>query len=270
MSIFICPVCKKGLTLESNSLKCPENHTFDRSRWGDVFLLRSSKGAHGDSREMVLSRRDFLEKGYYSHLKTKLCDAAAQHLGKRDICYLDAGCGTGYYTKAVSDTLSQEGPVKTAGVDLSRDAVRMCAKAMPSGEFAVASVYDMPFADESFDLITNVFSPMANEEYVRVLKKGGVLLYATPAPRHLFAMKEILYDTPYENEDKTVEYEGLKFVQRFTADRVCTLENEDLKKLFSMTPYFWKSGRESAVRLERIESLSVEFSFYVHVYIKEN
>ena len=35
-----------------------------------------------------------------------------------------------------------------------------------------------------------------------MLKSGGVMLYVVPAARHLMEMKEVLYDEPYENEEK--------------------------------------------------------------------
>ena len=56
----------------------------------------------------------------------------------------------------------------------------------------MASVYRLPLPDGSVDLLTNVFSPLAAEEFARVLRPGGAFLYVVPAPEHLWEMKQVL------------------------------------------------------------------------------
>ena len=48
--------------------------------------------------------------------------------------------------------------------DSSKHALRRAAKRQGSIEFAVASVYDLPVADQQIDLLVNCFSPLALEE----------------------------------------------------------------------------------------------------------
>lgn len=269
MSLFICPVCKNSLTLVGNALKCPMGHSFDRSAAGDVYLLRASKGVHGDSREMVIARRDFLEKGYYEMLRRTLCETAVKYAEGDSVNYFDAGCGTGYYTDGVIKALSERGEVRSAGVDISKDAVKLSAKRIKSGEFAVASLYDLPFADSTFDIVTNVFSPMADSELLRVMKKGGVMLYVVPAAKHLFEMKSVLYDNPYENEEIITEYEGFSHIERISVDSSATLGRDEISSLFAMTPYFWRTPEEGVERLREKDCLDIGFSFYIHVYKKD-
>jgi 23S rRNA (guanine745-N1)-methyltransferase len=264
--LFVCPVCRERLSECDNSLKCPVGHTFDKSGTGDVFLLRTSKGIHGDSREMVTARRDFLELGYYSFLADALAQAAVRYAPSGEVNYFDAGCGTGYYTEAVSKALSRERAVNTVGVDISKHAVKLSAKRVKNGEFATASVYDLPLADESFDVITNVFSPMAEGEFKRILKPRGVLLYAVPAPRHLYSMKKVLYENPYENEEKNTDYEGFSHIEKIAVSSSARLKGKELSALFAMTPYYWRTSEEGATRLGALDELEVEFSFFVHVY----
>ena len=269
MSLLICPVCASSLERCGNAFKCENSHSFDISRTGDVYLLRSSKSEHGDSREMIVARRDFLNLGFYGFLADALAKAADEHLEKKDVVYLDAGCGTGYYTERVKETLSKERRVEALGIDLSKDAVKMCAKRIKDALFAVASVYSLPIRSESVDLITNVFSPQADEEYARVLKKDGILLYVVPSPRHLYSMKEVLYENPYENEDKEVEYKGFRLLEKRAVQSVCRLDRAALESLFKMTPYFWTTSREGSARLLKKEFLDVEFSFYIYVFKKD-
>lgn len=67
-------------------------------------------------------------------------------------------------------------------------------------EFAVASSFQLPFIDKFADLIVCTFAPVSNDEYARVLKDGGKLVVVSPSPRHLFELKEVLYEKPYENK----------------------------------------------------------------------
>ena len=263
MTNFICPVCRQGLECEGKTLTCPSRHTFDKAKSGYVNLLVSSKmnsKAPGDNKEMVTSRRDFLDKGYYAPLCRALAEKAGE-LGGR--VYLDAGCGTGYYTSAVIDAL---GECVCLGVDISKFATDVASKREKRASFAVASVYDLPVDDGSIDIITNVFSPMADGEYRRVLKKGGHLLYVVPAPRHLYSLKELLYDTPYENEVSYPEYEGFEEIERVECDFDMTLgSNEDIESLFTMTPYFWRTPQGALEKIRATDTLKTRAEFYISV-----
>ncbi len=272
MSLFVCPVCAGKLEREGMSLVCDKRHTFDVSKTGAVNLTLSTgkKGVyHGDGIEMVRARRDFLDKGYYKVLSECISKTAEKYMTCDTVYYFDAGCGTGYYTEKVINALSQNHRVLASGVDISKEAVRISSKSVKTCEFAVASVYSLPVKSETFDIVTNVFSPQADREYARILKKGGILLYAVPAPEHLFSMKKVLYENPYENEEKEVEYEDFDLVERVEAKDLIRLKGEEIQNLFAMTPYFWRTSKEGAERLLEKEELQVEISFYVYVYRKK-
>ena len=65
-TIYICPKCKAPLALAERTAKCASGHSYDRAKEGYVNLfLNQKRGAHGDNREMILARRDFLDRGYY-------------------------------------------------------------------------------------------------------------------------------------------------------------------------------------------------------------
>ena len=106
MTTFICPVCNAPLLREEYLYKCANSHSFDRAKSGYINLLTANKmnsKVPGDPKEMVLSRKNFLEKGYYQPLRDKVAEIAKRFVS--DV-YLDAGCGTGYYTKAVATELN--------------------------------------------------------------------------------------------------------------------------------------------------------------------
>jgi SAM-dependent methyltransferase len=97
---------------------------------------------------------------------------------------LDAGCGTG---GAISGYLAQYGDI--TGCDLSAIALGFCKKRNIT-EIAQASVTDLPFAQEQFELVTSFdvlyergvgSDQLAIAEFWRVLQDGGYLLLRLPA-----------------------------------------------------------------------------------------
>lgn len=270
MSQFCCPLCGDVLTETRSGLRCPAGHCFDRAKEGYVNLLpvnRKHSKAPGDDKGMVAARRAFLEKGWYAPLREALAALAVELTGPAP-AVLDAGCGEGYYTGGVREALLEAGKApEVAGVDISKAALQRAGKRYPGIEFAVASAYRLPAADGSVDLLLNVFSPLAIEEFRRVLKPGGVYLYVVPGARHLWELKEVLYERPYPNEEKETPYEGFAYDRIVPVDYTIHLPGqEDIHALFQMTPYYWKTPKEGAERLARLKELDCRIGFQVHVF----
>ena len=262
--IFVCPICKKALLRQQNSLICESRHTFDIAKDGYVNLLRASSGALGDNRQMVAARRAFLEKGYYAHLQKALAKAVADHL-PRGGRLLDSGCGEGYYTEALAENAS----LSVYGIDISSRAALLAARKKKIRGVAVASAYDLPVASESCDALVNVFAPFCREEFARVMKSGGYLFNVIPAERHLWELKCEIYQTPYENKLNPIETEGFVFIEKIAVEKTVRLAGrEDIASLIMMTPYFYRTDREGHARAEALSSLDVTASFYILVYQK--
>ena len=208
MSLFLCPICGAPLLREGGVYRCAGGHSYDVAREGYVHLLpanRKHSRQPGDDRDMVAARSRFLGGGWYRHLLDALQELALRYAGGKEIVFLDAGCGEGDYTAGVAEALEAAGrTVRSAGVDLSKFALKKAARRSPETEFAVASVYHLPIADAAADLLLDCFAPLAAEEYRRVVKPGGVFLYVVPAPHHLMEMKNVLYEAPYENPEISV------------------------------------------------------------------
>ncbi len=269
--MFCCPVCGSALTREARALRCPAGHSYDLAKEGYVNLLPANhrhSASPGDDREMVTARTRFLDGGWYAPLRERLCRLAEQICGAGPVL-LDAGCGEGYYTAALCETLQRHGG-RTAGVDLSKAAVKRAAKRCPSAEIAVSSVYRLPVPTASADLLVNCFSPLAAEEFARVLKPGGTFLYVVPGPRHLWELKTVLYDEPYENEEKRENYPGFRLAGVEPVETSFTLrDRESIQALFHMTPYTWKTPKDGAARLAEREELTVTAQFRIHEYRRE-
>lgn len=264
-----CPICKKELIQNERNFSCERGHSFDKAKSGYVNLLMSQKSAekrHGDDKTMVAARRKFLEKGYYNCLATEICRLADRHFSNGLI--VDAGCGEGFYTHHVLETVGERA-VGCVGVDISKHALEAACKKGQGLTCAVASVFDIPVADESCAMVMNIFAPVAHEEYCRILKKGGMLLLAVPLERHLFGLKEAVYDLPYLNAAPKSEYAGFQLIERSEIRQTLSLDNnEDILSLFMMTPYYYKTSREDFAKLQRLSELVTELEFAVFVYKK--
>jgi len=155
------------------------------------------------------------------------------------------------------------------GVDISKFAVKAAAGKYKGIDFAVASLFHIPCARESVDVLTDVFAPIVPEEFLRVLKPGGVMILAVPGARHLWGMKEVLYTAPYENEEHDTAYEGFEYLGRESVQREIVVEGrENIEALFSMTPYYWKTDVAGGERLRALDTLKTEIKFDFLIYRK--
>lgn len=267
MSILTCPVCGERLEISGKSYHCTKNHSFDIAKSGYVNLLLSrhmGKSVHGDNKLMVQARRDFLNKGFYAPLKDALCDAVSRYFSGGVI--LDAGCGEGYYTSAIAETAPD---ADIYGIDISKTAAEYAAKRCKSVSFAAASVFHIPAEESACDMLVTLFSPYCGEEFRRVLRDGGVMIMAIPSVDHLWELKQAVYDTPYKNEVKPYELEGFVLAEkRRISYRICLASQEDIQSLFSMTPYYYRTGKTQQERLAALDRLETQVDFELLVYKK--
>lgn len=270
MTGFICPVCKNPLSLHEHSLQCSKKHTYDLAVSGYVNLLLSGQmnsKLPGDNKMMINSRRNFLDKGYYGILAEAVSKTVSIYAKNGDVI-LDAGCGEGYYTASIKRFLIETNiSVNVLGIDISKFAVNIAAKRCKDVFYAAASVFHIPAADNSCSIITSLFSPFCAEEFHRVLKKGGILIMVIPSERHLIQLKEAVYDKPYLNEVKDYKLDGFTLLNCEKLNGEITLaSNEDIKNLFTMTPYYYKTSAEDQEKLTALESLKTEIGFEILIY----
>ena len=269
MSLFCCPICGGPLDRGPSAYSCPAGHSFDLAREGYVHLLpanRMHSKMPGDDKGMAAARAAFLSKDYYAPLRDALCSIALERTGPAPRV-LDTGCGEGYYTAGLWEAL---GRPPLAGIDLSKPSVRLAARRVPEGEFAVASAYHLPVADRQADLFLNCFSPLALDEVRRVLKPGGTFLYVVPAARHLWELKAVLYEHPYLNVEERTPYAGFRYQEVQRVEKTIHLpDQQTVQDLFRMTPYCWKTPGKGKAKLEQLTELDVQTQFDIHVFMRE-
>ncbi len=268
---FTCPNCSLPLEImESGSAVCPRGHSFDRSRDGYYNLLLSAAGSsHGDNRDMLMARRRFLDTGAYLPLANRISELLADRLGGA-CAVLDMGCGEGYYTDIVERTLSRHLPdVSVSAFDISKDAARLAAKRNKRVSVAVASSYHIPAPDAAFDAVFNVFSPMAEAETARVLRRGGIFIFVAPDREHLWELKSHIYDAPYRNEPRSAELAGFRLLAADPLSYEMSLDGADkIADLFAMTPYSYRTTPAEKARLSSLASLKCRAEFLIFVYEK--
>ena len=142
--------------------------------------------------------------------------------GSRPKC-LDIGCSVGATVKAASDLGWQ-----ASGVDISETAIKLCRQ--KGLHCQVVEGIELPFADNTFDLVTHwhVIEHVediksALTEWRRVLKSGGIMMFETPnsdyvkaqlmGPRYAkFWTPEHLYTFNRRNMSSLLRQSGFEIV----------------------------------------------------------
>lgn len=256
MSVLICPVCKKELVLDGRSVRCESGHNFDYSKDGYVNLLPGSKSGElrGDSKESARARKEFLSKDYYLCLKENI--AKRLHGVVLDIC-----CGEGYYDDYTGELYA---------FDISKEMVRLASKRnrAENYNYFVANLSSIPVADGSIDTAIHLFAPFNENEFFRVLSNDGVLYSVIPGENHLFEMKRIVYDKPYKNDEIAPKTEAFRLVSTTRVSDVVHISGKDLKTLFSMTPYYYRTSEADRRKLDAVDEMDLTVEFLVLEYRK--
>ena len=263
---FACPVCHCELTQFDKSLKCEHNHSFDLAKKGYANLLLShqmSSKQPGDNKEMIQARTQFLEKGYYEPLIKRitqiLIEQKVEHL-------LDAGCGEGYYTEYLKQSINF-----IDGLDISKEGILQGCRRDQSINWCIGSVSALPYLEESFDAVLSVFCRTEEEQFKKVLKQNGLILFVGPGDDHLPNLRAQLYDEvlPYQS-DKQEDYfkDSFKMIHEEKLDINFTVVQEDILPLLSMTPHYWKCTKENKEKLLAMNELKETGNFSIRLFRK--
>ena len=179
-----CPACRSPLAAAQGSLVCARRHTYDVARHGYVTLLPSARRCPiGDDASMINARAAIMDAGHFEPLTTALAERVCSLALPDSSVVLDAGAGTGHHLAGVLAEL--QGALGVA-VDVSRAASRGAGRAHDRIARVRSDIWqEIPLCDATVDLAMSVFAPRNAYELARVLRPGGAVVVATPAPDHL-------------------------------------------------------------------------------------
>ncbi len=281
--ILTCPICYTHFTQIGNTLKCEKAHTFDIAKEGYVNLLpKKLPDSMGDTKEMLIARRAFLDSGHYQPLASAINALVYGYLkGESDrdnglpaLNILDAGCGEGYYLGQLQHTLGERWPdvqCEYMGLDIAKEAMRMAAKRYKGLHFVVANLKErLVIASDALHILLNIFAPRNVEEFARVLMPNGIALVVIPAPQHLQQLREKLGLLGIEEHKQ--EHVIEQFAPHFTytgatnVHEILHLNNEEIAQAVMMTPNYWHMSNETKGVMANMNEIETEIVFTCLVF----
>ncbi len=259
-----CPLCRHPLLQNSQGLACVNRHQFDRAKEG-YFNLLPVQNKHsrepGDAKEQLQARRQFLQAGFFAPLKERLQTL----LPATTSTLLDIGCGEGYFTTGFYEVLPT---AQVYGIDIAKAGVRLAARTAKDRAgllYSVASSFDLPFADESMDVITRIYAPSKDAELWRVIKPGGTLVIVTPGENHLVGLRSRIYKE-VRPHPLPVAPEGFALQMHHRVEgELRVIERELCAALLAMTPFAWRLApelQETILAGELRDRMDFMISFY--------
>lgn len=317
MSLFICPICQSPLQPAATTWRCDGSlspkqisHPFDVARQGYVNLLpvqQKKSKAPGDSQQSIAARQRFLAAGYYQPLQALICQQVAELLSPKaslsvaqtavatdantEKCWLDIGCGEGYYTQA----LAQLGMDSLVAADISKPALVEMAKVskmahqlwyqQPTNDTKdthttaviyplVSSAAHLPLAAHSISGISSIFSPILPETFAGLLADAGYLVIAKPDVGHLATIREALFDEVREHDsDKFLPTLAPYFtlLESHFVSTELSLSLAALTDLLTMTPYAYRAHlakRQALLASAEAQAFSTEAKFVLYILQK--
>jgi len=201
---------------------------------------------------MVNARTAFLSEGFYDPIASDLAELIATE-AQNELTVVDAGCGEGYYLEKI-DSLADT-RLHLIGFDISKWAVQRAAKRC-QGTWLVASNKRIPLADNSADVLLDMFGFPDFDSFARVLKTDGKLICVTPSDKHLIELREIIYPTVKPTNAR--QYPDL--FRRDTQKNITyevKLNEKALNNLLAMTPHLYRAPKDGLAKLAILEQISM-------------
>lgn len=265
MHKLACPKCHQSMTLEEKTYRCTNNHCYDlaKAKYLNLLLNPDKSTNHpGDSKESLISRKNFLNQGYYDVILNEVLQSIKKYNPlPKDI--LDLGCGEGYYTAKIKEEFPQS---QLYGLDISKEAIQMATKYRKDIYWLVGNTKNIPILDHSIDIITALFTVINKDEIKRCLNENGYFIHVTANNHHLIEFKELIYD---EVKVKSDEFIRLPFevIESYDFKKTIHLQSrEDTINLLSMTPHYYHIKKERRHVLDTLGEFDVTIDIRITIY----
>lgn len=266
MHKLACPKCHQPLTLNNKSYYCPNHHTYDLAKQKYLNLLLNpdkSSNNPGDSKESLIARKNYLNKGYYDIILNAVKN---QIIPQPNLHILDLGCGEGYYLSSLMKSLNE--PSNTYyGLDISKTAIQMATSYTKEAYWMVGNSKNIPILDHSLDYVICMFTVVNKDELERVLKPNGKIIHVTANnPNHLIEIKHLIYDEVFEKPDTFIRLPFTINHQFDICEKINITSNEDVLNLLKMTPHYYHIKKEKREVIDHLEAMEITIDVKVTVY----
>ena len=266
LDLFRCPTCQEPFVqLTENSIVCGRGHRIDFNKHGYLHFLRGAADTEY-GRKMFLARRELLNAGLFKPIVEEIAKA----LPSQPLKILDVGTGEGTPFYQLSELRAGQDDC-LVGFDISKAGVTLATQLDMKAFFCVADLRQLPFNDQSFDAIIELFSPSDYAEFNRVLMPGGTLIKVIPNADYLTELRHLLY----AEGDQHAHYDNSRvkelFAQHYPNGRVqrvryrFELPAGMQAALVEMTPLHWGRGVKqlTATELAKLQAVTVDVSLLI-------
>lgn len=267
-----CPICKTSMCINELKLTCKKNHSFDIAKQGYVNLLNRAMKTNYDKNLFISRHKLIANSTFFTPLHEKLMEVVLEGLQTSKISLLDAGSGEGSHLHKIYELLNIENEkISAVGIDIAKDGILQAAKYYENQIWFVADLANIPFKEQTFNVILNILSPANYDEFTRVLKQDGVAIKVVPQKDYLKQIREFNdeqhnHKSIYSNE-QTVElfHTHFKAVKKIRLRYDVTLNDQDLIFLLQMTPLTWNWSKEriNDCKKSGIRTITVDFDILV-------
>lgn len=245
--LFRCPTCHQMMHAQEKALVCLEGHRFDVSKKGTLYFLNHQIKTDYD-REMFEHRRKLIVHGMYQ----PLLDLLQPFCQNQRI--LDVGCGEGSFLQQLNE---QATLLPSVGFDISKEGVYLASDYGENVFWCVADLTNLPFQEDRFTTILNIFSPSNYQEFQRVLVDGGQLIKVVPRSGYLKELRAAFYPEDekkqhYSNQAVVEKFqEAFRESERQTLTYVFDIPESCQLSLLEMSPLEWGVSMEIKEKLQK-------------------
>ena len=262
VALLRCPLCGGAFSRAGGSLVCPGRHCYDVARQGYVNFVPGQRETFY-KKSLFEARARVFEAGVYAPVVEWLSDALRRYVpGERPVI-VDAGCGEGYYTRAVCPGRA----MTRIGFDLSKEAVRLAARGAGEAAFFAADLKHIPLADGCADAVLDIFTPADYAEFARVLRPGGVVIKLAPRAGYLRELREaaggLLRRKTYDGGDvDRYAHEKMHILAQETITYTLAVSADTVFQLARMTPMLAGIDVER-LDLTGVRAITIDETMYV-------
>lgn len=266
LDLFRCPTCQEPFAqLEENSIVCGRGHRIDFNKHGYLHFLKGAADTEY-GREMFLARRQLLDAGLFK----PIIQAVAERLPQRPLKILDVGTGEGTPLAQLATLRAGQGD-SLLGFDIAKAGVTLATQLDLDAFFCVADLRQLPFNDQAFDAVIELFSPSDYAEFNRVLAPDGTLVKVIPNADYLVELRHLLYS----QDDRHAHYDNSQvrelFARHYPDSQVqrvryrFALPAGMAAALVEMTPLHWGRGAKqlTASELAGLQAVTVDVSLLI-------